>query len=66
MNAKSAVLASLDVIHSDQGIVKLGNATLTVEAQGQPAAQMEVKYVVFWQQEDGRWKWHVDIWNHNV
>jgi hypothetical protein len=24
-----------------------------------------VKYVVYWQQEDSRWKWHVDIWNPN-
>lgn len=21
------------------------------------------KYVVIWKQEDGRWRWHVDIWN---
>jgi ketosteroid isomerase-like protein len=28
--------------------------------------QMEVKYVVYWRQEDGRWKWHVDIWNMNA
>jgi len=26
---------------------------------------LEVKYVVYWRQEDGRWKWHVDIWNPN-
>jgi ketosteroid isomerase-like protein len=22
-----------------------------------------VQYVVIWKQEDGRWKWHRDIWN---
>ena len=43
------------------GIVEIGRATLTLE--GEP--QMEVKYVVYWRQEDGRWKWHVDIWNQN-
>ncbi len=62
-NATSAVLASVDVMPVGDGAVEIGKATLTVEPPGQPAAQMEVKYVVYWQQEDGRWKWHVDIWN---
>jgi len=26
---------------------------------------LELKYVVFWRQEDSRWKWHIDIWNQN-
>jgi ketosteroid isomerase-like protein len=64
-NATSAVLASVDVMPVGDGAVEIGKATLTVEPPGQPAAQMEVKYVVYWQQEDGRWKWHVDIWNPN-
>lgn len=64
-NATSAVLASVDVMPAGDGAVEIGKATLTVEPPGQTAAQMEVKYVVYWQQEDGRWKWHVDIWNSN-
>jgi ketosteroid isomerase-like protein len=64
-NAKSAVLASAEVMAAGDGVVEIGKATLTVEPEGQSAAQMEVKYVVYWQQEDGRWKWHVDIWNQN-
>jgi ketosteroid isomerase-like protein len=63
VNAKSAVLASVDVIPAGDGVVEIGRATLTVEPEGQGQTQMEVKYVVFWRQEDGRWKWHVDIWN---
>jgi len=48
----------------------LGNHILVVGdatdgAAGQAEAQMEVKYVVYWKQEGGRWKWHVDIWNQN-
>lgn len=43
--------------------MEIGKATLTLE--GEPAPQMEVKYVVYWRQEDARWKWHVDIWNQN-
>lgn len=26
----------------------------------------ELKYVVVWQQEDGAWKWHRDIWNSSL
>lgn len=65
-NAKSAVLTSVDVMSAGDGLVEIGRAVLTVEPQGQPAMQMEVKYVVYWRQEDGRWKWHVDIWNQSV
>jgi ketosteroid isomerase-like protein len=64
-NATSAVLTSVDVMPSGDGAVEIGKAVLTIEPPGQPSAQIEVKYVVYWQQEDGRWKWHVDIWNQN-
>jgi len=60
-NAKSAVLESIDVIATGDGAVEIGRATLTLESN----AQMEVKYVVYWKNEDGRWKWHIDIWNAN-
>ena len=66
VNAKSAVLASVDVILTGDGLVEIGRATLTIEPQGQSTTQMEVKYVVYWRQEDDRWKWHVDIWNQNT
>jgi ketosteroid isomerase-like protein len=62
-NATSAVLSSVDVIPAVNGIVEIGRATLTISPQGQSETQLDVKYVVFWRQEDGRWKWHVDIWN---
>jgi ketosteroid isomerase-like protein len=65
VNAKSAVLESVDVMPAGDGAVEIGRAVLTVEAEGQAASQMEVKYVVYWKPEDGRWKWHVDIWNPN-
>jgi ketosteroid isomerase-like protein len=63
-NATSAVLASVDVMSAGDGAVEIGKATLTIAPQGAPT-QMEAKYVVYWRQEDGRWKWHVDIWNPN-
>ncbi len=64
-NAKSAVLTSVDVMPAGDGVVEIGRAALTVEPAGQAAAEIEVKYVVYWQKEEGRWKWHVDIWNQN-
>ena len=63
-NATSAVLASIDVMPAGDGAVEIGKATLTIAPQGAPT-QMEVKYVVYWREEDGGWKWHVDIWNPN-
>ena len=64
-NATSAMLESIDVMPAGDGAVEIGRAVLTVQPEGQAAAQVEVKYVVYWQQEQGRWKWHVDIWNSN-
>jgi ketosteroid isomerase-like protein len=65
-NATSAVLASVEVIPSGDGIVEIGRATLTIQPEGQAEAELEVKYVVYWLQEDGKWKWHIDIWNPNA
>jgi ketosteroid isomerase-like protein len=65
VNAKSAVLKSIDVMPTADGIVEIGSATLAIQPEGQSAAELEVKYVVYWRQEDGQWKWHVDIWNQN-
>jgi ketosteroid isomerase-like protein len=65
VNADSAVLSSVEVIPSGEGAVEIGRATLRMQPSGQAASEVEVKYVVYWRQEDGRWKWHVDIWNQN-
>jgi ketosteroid isomerase-like protein len=64
-NAKSAVLESVDVMPAGDGVVEIGRAVLTVEPEGQ-AVRMEVKYVVYWRQENNLWKWHADIWNLNA
>ncbi len=64
-NAKSALLSSVEVIPSGDGLVEIGRATLTIMPDGQSETQLDVKYVVFWRQENGLWKWHVDIWNQN-
>jgi ketosteroid isomerase-like protein len=60
VDPKSAALESLEVIPTGEGALEIGRVSI-VHAEG----QLAVKYVVFWQPEDGRWKWHVDIWNQN-
>jgi ketosteroid isomerase-like protein len=62
-NAKSAARRSLDVIPTGDGVVEVGRGVLTAEPAGLPEVQIDFKYVVFWKQEDGVWKWHVHIWN---
>jgi len=64
-NAQSAVLTSVDVMPTEDGLLEIGSAKLTIEPEGQSATVLDVKYVVYWKQENGRWKWHVDIWNQN-
>ena len=48
------------------GFIEIGKATLTMAPSGESSQQIEVKYVVFWRNEDGRWRWHVDIWNQTL
>jgi ketosteroid isomerase-like protein len=61
LGLKDAKLTSLDVQAAGDGAVEVGRAELTL-SDGQTLAG---KYVVHWKQEDGRWKWHTDIWNMN-
>jgi ketosteroid isomerase-like protein len=65
-HAVAAELTSLDAMQAGNGVVEIGRAVLTVAPPGESRAKMEVKYVVYWREEDGRWKWHVDIWNPNA
>jgi len=61
MGATSVKLTTVDAEAAGDSVVEVGRADLTV-AGGQVVT---VKYVVQWKQEDGTWKWHVDIWNPN-
>lgn len=45
--------AAGDVLH------EIGQAVLNIYA----GDSIHVKYVVVWKQEDGVWKWDIDIWN---
>jgi ketosteroid isomerase-like protein len=61
MGVTGAQLATVHAEAAGDGIVEIGRADLTT-ADGQTAT---VKYVVHWKQEDGNWKWNIDIWNSN-
>jgi len=62
-NAKSTARESLDIMPCGEGVVEVGRSVMTAEPAGSPEIQVDIKYVVFWKQEDGLWKWHVHIWN---
>ena len=56
--------ATLDTVHAESlgdRVFEIGRADLHL-AGGQ---SVSIKYVVLWKEENGQWKWHVDIWNPN-
>jgi|SRR5215831_6732966 len=63
MNVSAVKLETVDFeLCGDTGH-EIGRATLEFAPGGSAAS---VKYVVVWKQEDGAWKWHIDIWNMNA
>ena len=58
---KSAKLTTVHAEALGDSVFEIGRAELLL-GSGDMAI---VKYVVLWKQEDGDWKWHVDIWNMN-
>ena len=60
LGLRRAVLVTIDAVPTGDGVVEIGRADLETASGG-----LSVKYVVYWRQEGGRWKWHVDIWNPN-
>jgi ketosteroid isomerase-like protein len=62
VGVKHVQLATVELqVHHDVAH-EIGTATLTLE-NGQ---QLAAKFCVFWKQEDGEWRWDVDIWNSGV
>jgi ketosteroid isomerase-like protein len=62
LGIRSVKLETVELQPMGDGALEIGRAMLGLEG-GQ---QLAVKYVVVWKQEDGGWKWHVDIWNTNA
>ena len=59
MGIKDVTLETVDLQPFGDSAYEVGRGVLTLTG-GQ---QVVAKYVVIWRQEDGRWQWHVDIWN---
>ena len=59
LDCKSATLETVHAEASGDMIAEIGKAVLTLGN----GANVEVKYVVVWKQEDGAWKWHYDMWS---
>lgn len=62
LGVRSVTLATVDLQMLGDGAVEIGRATLTL----QDGTVVPAKYVVVWKQEDGRWRWDIDIWNMNA
>ncbi len=61
MNIKACRLETVNLETLGDAAYEIGRATLTLEG----GTTVVGKYVVVWKQEDGAWKYHVDIWNMN-
>ena len=63
MGVKAATLTSIELKHSGAAAYEVGKYTLL----GERGERLDTgKYIVIWQQEDGQWKWHRDIWNSSM
>jgi len=65
IESMGATSAKLQTVHAEQAgsdVVEIGSADLTIAGAG----TVTVKYIVYWKQENGTWKWHFDIWNPNA
>jgi ketosteroid isomerase-like protein len=60
LGLRRAVLEIVDAMPAGDGVVEIGRADVETAS-----GVLSVKTVVYWRQEGGRWKWHVDIWNPN-
>jgi ketosteroid isomerase-like protein len=61
LGVTDARLTTVDAEAAGDTVVEVGRAELTL-GEGHAVA---VKYVVHWKEEDGAWKWRIDIWNMN-
>ena len=59
MGIRRVELSTVDLRPAGEQAIEIGRARLTVGGGEEATA----KYVVIWKQEDGRWRWDVDIWN---
>jgi ketosteroid isomerase-like protein len=61
MGVVSSKLSSVEVEAAGDSVVEIGSVTINTGS-----GSASGKFIVYWRQEDGRWKWHYDIWNLNA
>ncbi len=61
MGVKSCSLRTLHADAAADHVIEIGEVHIEM-AGGHALA----KYVVYWKPQDGRWKWHLDIWNQSA
>ena len=67
MGLKDVTLTTVDVGGSGDTAYSSGKYTLNIQPEGQEGMSDSGKYVVIWKlQDDGTWKYHVDIWNSSM
>jgi ketosteroid isomerase-like protein len=60
MGVKEVTLETVELDLYGEIATEVGKAIL----RGEGGAVIDtVKFIVVWQEEDGKWKWHRDIWN---
>lgn len=59
LGIQSVTLSTVALETLGDAAYEVGHADLRLKS-GQEA---RFKYIVLWKQDDGRWGWHVDIWN---
>ena len=59
---KNISLETIELVHCGELAYEVGVATF----YGDGGVVLEIaKFIVVWQEENGRWKWHRDLWNSN-
>ena len=59
MGIERVDLATRQLTPAGDHAYQIGDAVLGLRG----GTQAHMKYVVIWKRDDGRWRWHVDIWN---
>lgn len=59
MGIERVELSTVELGAAGDLVTQVGTASIAL-AGGE---RLPCKYLVVWKQEDGRWKWHIDIWN---
>ena len=66
MGVHDVALETLELNQVDDTAYEIGRYSLKIKIEGSESVSDSGKFIVIWKQEDGSWKWHIDIWNTNL